>query len=188
MYADLGYLNHHVKQGSASGMNGVLRWNYGSPDIGTCRESISGGNPIRWFRQRIGTTTSIFLTVSYEQSLANLHNLQRDGYNRGRDDVVRIATQENGIEWEGNVFNATVKWIEAGRLMNATSKNISHAEMANKDQPVVDGRVAVLYVNTVKRSDEEQRSAAVHSLPAICSSSFLLTVSTVLVVASTFLL
>jgi len=101
---------------------------------------------------------------------------------------VRIATQENGIEWEGNVFNATVKWIEAGRLMNATSKNISHAEMANKDQPVVAGRVAVLYVNTVKRSDEEQRSAAVHSLPAICSSSFLLTVSTVLVVASTFLL
>ena len=105
MYADLGYLNHHVKQGSASGMNGVLRWNYGSPDIGTCRESISGGNHIRWLRQRIGTTTSIFLTVSYEQSLANLHNLQRDGYNRGRDDVVRIATQENGIEWEGNVLS-----------------------------------------------------------------------------------
>lgn len=152
MYADLGPNNQRVKQGSGSGLNGVLRWNYGMPDVGTCRETFEGGNHFRWFMQRSRHGTAYFLATSLEQSLSNLHNVQTDGYNRGRDQVVNIATQPGGIEWKGNKFQATVAWIEPGRLMNATSQNISHAEMALPDQPIVDGRIAVLYVHTIARN------------------------------------
>ncbi|KAL4402684.1 hypothetical protein ACI68E_000456 [Malassezia pachydermatis] len=154
MYANLGERNPAVKQGSGYGLNGVLRWNYGMPEVGTCRESLEGGNHFRWFVQESPKGNAIFLAPSLEQSLANLHNIQVDGYNRGRDQIVQIATNPNGITWEGNTFNATVTWIEPGRLMNATSANISHAEMAAPGQPVVDGRVAVLYVQTITRSNQ----------------------------------
>lgn len=162
MYANLGNGNRNIKQGSGSGLNGVLRWNYGYPDVGTCKQSITGGNHFRWFQQRSNTNKSIFIAASLEQSLENLHNIQRDGYNRGRDDVIEIATKPDGVEWKGNKFRATVQWIGPGILMNATSKNISHPEMAAKRQPVVDGRVAVLYIQTLARSDGESENAAVH--------------------------
>lgn len=162
MYANLGNGNRNVKQGSESGLNGVLRWNYGFPDVGTCKESIVGGSHFRWFTQRLHMDRSIFISVSLEQSLENLHNIERDGYNRGRDDVIERATNPDGIEWEGNKFRATVQWIDSGILMNATSNNISHAEMAAKGQPVVDGRVAVLYIQTIARSDGEPSNAAAH--------------------------
>ena len=167
MYANLGDWNRNVKQGSESGLNGVLRWNYGFPDVGTCKESIVGGNHFRWFQQRLHKDRSIFIAASLEQSLENLHNIERDGYNRGRDDVIERATNPDGIEWEGNKFRATVQWIDSGILMNATSSNISHPEMAAKGQPVVDGRVAVLYIQTIARSDGEPPNAATHAIVPI---------------------
>ena len=76
--------------------------------------------------------------------------------------MIERATNPDGIEWKGNKFRATVQWIDSGILMNATSNNISHAEMAAKGQPVVDGRVAVLYIQTIARSDGEPSNAAAH--------------------------
>ncbi|WFD01557.1 hypothetical protein MOBT1_000225 [Malassezia obtusa] len=103
MYTNLGKENPNVRQGSMSGNNGVLRWNYGIPSVGTCRETIQGGNHFRW---------------------------DSDLY--------------AGIEWKGNRFNATVRWVEAGRLLNATSENINHPEVAPPNGTAIDGRVAVL--------------------------------------------
>lgn len=156
MYANLGPGNEQVKQGSGSGLNGVLRWNYGMPEVGTCRETFEGGGHFRWFMQNSPQGTAYFLAASLEQSLSNEHKLQTDGYNRGRDQIVTIATQPDGIEWRGNRFNATVAWIDAGILMNATSQNISHADMSLPDKPVVDGRIAVLYVHTIARNHGDE--------------------------------
>lgn len=166
MYANLGRGNERVRQGSESGMNGVLRWNYGMPDMGTCKQSISGGNHFRWFVQKHDGVDSIFLAASDSQSLANGHRIITDGYNLGRDRIVGNATKKGGIEWKGNKFNATVKWIKPGILMNATSQNISHADMAAEGKPVVDGRVAVLYIHTVERNDEESPNAAARGVRA----------------------
>jgi len=163
MYANLGPGNTHVKQGSGSGLNGVLRWNYAMPEVGTCRETFQGGGHFRWFMQNSRNGTAYFLAASLEQSLSNLHNIETDGYNRGRDQVVNIATKPGGIEWKGNKFNATVSWIDAGILMNATSQNISHPEMSLPGKPVVDGRIAVLYVHTIARNFEDTYVASTHT-------------------------
>lgn len=160
MYADLGANNRDVRQGSLSGLNGVLRWNYGLPNVGTCRETFSGGNHFRWFMQGSKNGTAFFLAPSFEQSLANLHNVETDGYNRGRDQIVDLATQPGGIAWAGNHFTGTVEWIEAGRLLNATSEHISHADMALPGQPMIDGRVAVLYVKTLERANMQYTQQA----------------------------
>lgn len=158
MYTNLGRENPNVRQGSLSGNNGVLRWNYGLPSVGTCRETIEGGNHFRWFMQHTRRAgTAIFLAASLEQGLNKAHSIAANGYNLGRDSVVELATQPGGIEWMGNRFNATVRWIEAGRLLNATSHNINHPDVAPPNGTAIDGRVAVLYVHTIQRNYGEGR-------------------------------
>ncbi|WFD38584.1 uncharacterized protein MJAP1_001543 [Malassezia japonica] len=153
MYANLGAENPHVQQGSMSGNNGVLRWNYGLPSVGTCRETIEGGNHFRWFIQNTGRAgTAVFLASSYEEGLDKAHTISPNGYNNGRDNIVDIATRKEGIEWEGNKYSATVQWVEAGRLLNATSDGINHPEVAPPNGTAIDGRVAVLYVHTILRN------------------------------------
>lgn len=153
MYANLGEENPDVLQGSMSGNNGVLRWNYGLPSVGTCRETIEGGMHFRWFQQHTRKAgTAIFLAASIEEGLTKAHTVSPNGYNHGRDNVVKIATSEDGIEWEGNQFNASVEWVEAGRLLNATSEQINHPEVAPPNGTAIDGRVAVLYIHTIRRN------------------------------------
>lgn len=153
MYTNLGKENPNVRQGSMSGNNGVLRWNYGIPSVGTCRETIQGGNHFRWFIQHTRKAgTAIFMSVSHEEGLSKAHTIMPNGYNQGRDHLVGIATNKAGIEWKGNRFNATVRWVEAGRLLNATSENINHPEVAPPNGTAIDGRVAVLYVHSIQRN------------------------------------
>ncbi|WFD31015.1 hypothetical protein MSPP1_002044 [Malassezia sp. CBS 17886] len=159
-YADLGAGNMNVRQGSVSGNNGVMRWNYGMPSVGTCKETVVGGNHFRWFQQHSSNGTAMFLATSFEEPLSQQHTVQKDGYNRGRDNVVQIATQPNGVEWQGNEYNATVAWVPAGRLLNATSKGINHPEVAPKGGTAIDGRVAVLNVTMIRSSDGAQASDA----------------------------
>ena len=148
MYANLGREDRNVRQGSASGNNGVLRYNYGLASVGTCRETFQGGNHFRWFIQNTKQAgTAVFLAASLEASLANAHTVQPNGYNLGRDQLVGNATQPNGISWGGHAYNATVEWIDAGILLNATSEGINHPEIAPPNGTAVDGRIAVLYVN-----------------------------------------
>ncbi|WFD43204.1 hypothetical protein MPSI1_001859 [Malassezia psittaci] len=185
MYANLGTENPNVRQGSLSGNNGVMRWNYGLPEIGTCRETIQGGNHFRWFTQHTRQAgTAIFIASSIELGLDSAHSVSSNGYNLGRDSIVELATDKNGIEWEGNKFNASVKWVEAGRLLNATSENINHPEVAPTNGTAIDGRVAVLYVNTIKRNyggrNETTSGAARASYPL----ALMMTTSAVVVITN----
>lgn len=57
------------------------------------------------------------------------------------------ATFPNGTTWEGNYYQATVEWIEAGVLLNDSSFGINHAPRVNPPGgEAQDGRVALLTV------------------------------------------
>ncbi|PKI84472.1 hypothetical protein MVES1_001899 [Malassezia vespertilionis] len=179
-YANLGKGNENVKQGSLSGNNGVLRWNYGLPSVGTCRETIEGGNHMRWFMQRTKNGTAIFLASSYEKGLDQHHTIEPNGYNRGRDDIVGIATRPEGVEWNGFKYNASAEWIPAGRLLNATSEGINHPDVAPPNGTAIDGRVALLKVNTLQKNNDEKRSSSsgMSIQPQLCVAALLLLMTT----------
>ena len=42
-----------------------LRWDYGNPDVGTCWESLVGGNHLRLFRQNGPTANTGALFLAY---------------------------------------------------------------------------------------------------------------------------
>ncbi|CAO1629709.1 unnamed protein product [Sympodiomycopsis kandeliae] len=147
-YTDLGDGRGQRAQGTGDGANGVLRFNYYSPYVGTCRETFEGGNHFRWWKQN-GTEAdsgAIFLAASRELPLAQNHMIDTNGYNLGRDEMVGNATLAGGTEWEGNRYNTTVVWVPAGLLLNATSDGVNHPDVALPGQPAQDGMVAVLTV------------------------------------------
>lgn len=72
-------------QGTGSGDNGVLRWNYMMPYVGTCKETFIGGNHFRWFKQE--STGAYFLAASIELDLEAGHMIAQNGYNAGRDEL-----------------------------------------------------------------------------------------------------
>ena len=81
--ANLGDGRGNVTQGTDNGDNGVLRWNYYDPYIGTCRETFEGGNHFRWWKQ--AETDAYFFAASEELDLAQFHMIALNGYNLGRD-------------------------------------------------------------------------------------------------------
>jgi len=86
--ADLGDGNGIVNQTS------VLRWNYGDPQLGTCKETFDGGNHLRYWIQNgpKANTGAIFMAVSYEQPASDGHDIVFNGYNLGRDEFIGNAT------------------------------------------------------------------------------------------------
>lgn len=151
-YANLGDGFGFRSQGNYGGGNGVLRWNYGDPSFGTCKESIEGDNHFRWFLQNGSSafTGAIFIAASMEESAALGHMIQLNGYNIGRDNLVGNATKNATTSYRGYRWKTTVEWIPAGVLLNATSENINHPEVALPGQPVQDGRVALLTVTQLE--------------------------------------
>jgi len=85
--ADLGDGNCHVNQTLE------LRQDYGNPEIGTCWESLAGGNHLRLFRQNgpKANTGALFLAVSEEENLHCGHTIAKNGYDVGRDKFVCAA-------------------------------------------------------------------------------------------------
>jgi hypothetical protein len=76
------------------------------------------------------------------------------------------ATLSNGTQWEGNVYQTTVEWIEAGVLLNATSDGINHPSVALPGQPTQDGRVALLTVRQLKSAN------ATNAAPSLTTSPY----------------
>ena len=65
---------------------GLLRWDYGDPNFGTCKESVNGGNHFRYWVQN-GTdenSGAYFLAASYEKSAKENHDIVVNGYNIAR--------------------------------------------------------------------------------------------------------
>ncbi|KAJ7071968.1 hypothetical protein C8F01DRAFT_1225247 [Mycena amicta] len=68
----------------------VLRESFGiGGSIGTCIESLTGGNHFRVYPQ--AGTNALFLAVSKEEDVEDSHNIVADGYNIGRDLLVAGA-------------------------------------------------------------------------------------------------
>lgn len=178
--ADLGDGRGNRIQGTGDGSNGVLRFNYYSPYIGTCKETFQGGNHFRWWIQN-GTeanSSAIFLAASRELPLAQNHMIDLNGYNLGRDELVGNAT---GVtEWEGNRFNTTVTMIPAGLLLNATTEGVNHGDsVALPGQPSQDGRVAVFTVTQLAGSvtNDVGKTAHFAILPTLVIGLLALTLS-----------
>ncbi|KAF8808799.1 hypothetical protein BYT27DRAFT_7163618 [Phlegmacium glaucopus] len=70
-----------------------LRQDFFDSVVGTCLESLIGGNHFRIFRQNGPTANSgaLFLAVSQEQDAQQNHNIVPDGYDIGRDALVESA-------------------------------------------------------------------------------------------------
>lgn len=72
---------------------GMLRWNFGDPWLGSCRQTFEGGLHFRYWRQ--AASGALFLEASEEMDLARNHDIVRNGYNLGRDHLVGNLTQTN---------------------------------------------------------------------------------------------
>ncbi|KAJ7347111.1 hypothetical protein DFH08DRAFT_961484 [Mycena albidolilacea] len=77
----------------------VLRSELGVLGLGTCLETLEGGNHFRDFPQ--AGTGARFLAVSKEEDLSQHHTIVPDGYNIGRDLLVASAVgQKTGFDFK----------------------------------------------------------------------------------------
>jgi len=114
-----------------------LRQDYGSADIGTCLESLIGGNHFRVYRQNGPNANSgaLFLAVSQEEDVSEGHTISPDGYNSGRDALAAAAT---GVtSFEGVTYNTAVQKL--ANEMPAGANGVNHGI-------AVDGTVILLTV------------------------------------------
>ncbi|EJD50503.1 hypothetical protein AURDEDRAFT_160404 [Auricularia subglabra TFB-10046 SS5] len=141
----------------------VMRFNYDDPYLGTCQETIKGGNHFRYWTQngKEANTGAVFMAASSEKPAADNHDIIPNGYNIGRDWIVGNATGghdpiptadlKDGDKFVGStVFNGytyqTTATYVAGLLKNA-SDGINHFQSVPVGgRPAIDGLVAVLEV------------------------------------------
>ncbi|BFZ55055.1 hypothetical protein PYCC9005_002093 [Savitreella phatthalungensis] len=74
----------------------LYREDFGDWPGGTCRQTLVGGHHFRGWTQLVDDGIKRFawlLAASQELDLEHHHDLVTDGYNRGRDEVVRRALQ-----------------------------------------------------------------------------------------------
>ncbi|KJA27777.1 hypothetical protein HYPSUDRAFT_62816 [Hypholoma sublateritium FD-334 SS-4] len=81
-----------------------LRQDFGNSALGTCLESLIGGNHFRVFRQNgpSANTGALFLAVSKEEDAEENHTIVPDGYDVGRNEFVASAvgtTSNNGVTY-----------------------------------------------------------------------------------------
>ncbi|EJF65578.1 hypothetical protein BD309DRAFT_869059 [Dichomitus squalens] len=117
-----------------------LRQDFGDPALGTCLESLIGGNHFRVFFQNGPTADSgaVFLAVSKEEDLEENHTIVPDGYDIGRNLLVESAL--GTTSFSGVTYSTTAQNITG--LMPAGSAGVNHGI-------AVDGIVTLLTVNIV---------------------------------------
>ncbi|KAI0087931.1 hypothetical protein BDY19DRAFT_951087 [Irpex rosettiformis] len=101
-----------------------IRQDFGNTGIGTCEESLVGGNHFRVFRQNgpLADTGALFLAVSQEENVFEGHTIAPNGYNLGRDALVDAAT---GTTSHGGVTYSTTSQTLTG-VMPAGSNGVNH--------------------------------------------------------------
>jgi len=117
-----------------------LRNDYGNEIIGTCWESLVGGNHLRMWHQSgpAATTNALFLAVSEEDTLLHKHTIKKNGYDLGRDSMAKSAA---GLKTHGGVKYKTEVQRLTG-LMPPGAGGINH-------NIATDGVVALLTVTIV---------------------------------------
>ncbi|KAI0356167.1 hypothetical protein OH77DRAFT_1401630 [Trametes cingulata] len=89
-----------------------LRQDFGDSSVGTCLESLIGGNHFRVYFQNGPSADSgaAFLGVSKEKPATDNHDIVPDGYDIGRDALVASAmgtTNFNGVTYSTTAQNIT---------------------------------------------------------------------------------
>lgn len=163
----------------------VIRWDYGDPQLGSCKETIQGGAHFRFWVQngdKADSSGAIFVAASYEKPIADQHDIIFNGYNLGRDWMIGNATNQSSLIPTLNVTNETtysgrtsfanytyetdVKYI-SGLLQN-TSDGINHyLTVGGNGINAVDGLVAVMQVKIVDRPAVRASAAGHLSAPPI---------------------
>ncbi|QRV77516.1 hypothetical protein RhiJN_05531 [Ceratobasidium sp. AG-Ba] len=75
----------------------VIRYNFGDAYVGTCRETVEGGNHFRYWIQK--STGAVFMAASVELPIKLGHDIVRNGYNLGRDWIVGNLTGTNVVSF-----------------------------------------------------------------------------------------
>ncbi|KAI9443557.1 hypothetical protein H4582DRAFT_2118377 [Lactarius indigo] len=156
----------------------VMRWDYGDPTLGTCKETVQGGNHFRYWTQTGSEANSgaVFMAVSYELPETLSHDIVFNGYNLARDWLVGNATAQSNLVPTANLTNATTfsgqttyggyvyqNSVEyaSGFLTNGSDGINHYLSVGANGTNAVDGLVALL---TVKILSSPQ--GATHTSPA----------------------
>jgi len=120
-----------------------LRQDFGNSELGTCLESLIGGNHLRMFRQNgtLANSGALFLAVSKEENVKKGHNIVPNGYDIGRDLLVASALNKGGTtSFEGVKYKTTSKNITG--LLQPGSNGVNHGIS-------IDGVVVLLTIQIV---------------------------------------
>lgn len=161
----------------------VLRWDYGDPQLGTCTETIQGGNHFRYWVQNGDDQNSgaYFMACSYEMPLEKHHDIVPNGYNIGRDEIVGnitrsavptlnltdSATYSGNTSYGGYLYSTDIKYVSG--LLSNTSDGVNHYSTVEENgRPAIDGLVAVMTVRIVERPASDAASLTIPwTLPTI---------------------
>ncbi|KAF8577754.1 hypothetical protein K439DRAFT_1655028 [Ramaria rubella] len=116
-----------------------LRQDFGDATLGTCLESLIGGNHFRYWRQNGASANSgaLFLAVSKEEDAAESHTIVPNGYDIGRDALVANATNFGPTAFGGVTYTATSETISG--LLPIGTAGVNHGI-------ALDGNVALLTI------------------------------------------
>ncbi|KAK0504384.1 hypothetical protein EDD18DRAFT_1133383 [Armillaria luteobubalina] len=158
--------SQQVNLGDGNGLRNetaVMRYNYGDPSLGSCTESVKGGDHFRYWVQNGSEANSgaVFMALSYETSSSDNHDIVENGYNLGRDYVVgnisgsevptltltSSSTFSGTSSSQGYTYRTDITYV-TGLLQN-TSIGINHNQSVSNNGAVnaVDGLVAVFNVS-----------------------------------------
>ncbi|KAI0051848.1 hypothetical protein FA95DRAFT_1554092 [Auriscalpium vulgare] len=117
-----------------------LRQDFNDPLLGTCLESLIGGNHFRVFRQNgaLANSGALFLAVSFEENVTKGHTTSANGYDLGRDAFVNLALQ--GSSFGGVTYKTTAQNFTD--LLAPGSDGID-------DGIATDGRIVLLTVTII---------------------------------------
>ncbi|KAI5833321.1 hypothetical protein K523DRAFT_120801 [Schizophyllum commune Tattone D] len=170
----------------------LLRWNYGDPQLGTCTETIQGGNHFRYWVQNGDSKNSgaYFFAASYEMPLEKHHDIVPNGYNIGRDEIVGnitgsaiptlnltdSSTYSGNTSYGGYTYSTDIRYVSG--LLSNTSDGINHYSTVEENgRPAIDGLVAVLTVHILERPAND---AAFNNIPLTLSAISVFAVSSFL--------
>ncbi|KAJ6508234.1 hypothetical protein C8R45DRAFT_1207955 [Mycena sanguinolenta] len=159
-----------------------LRWDYGNPSLGTCQETVQGGNHFRYWRQtgKSADSGAYFLATSYELPIAQDHNIIVNGYNLGRDWLIgnitgspintsaltNTSTFTGTTSWSGFIYSSSIAYV-SGLLPNSSSGVNHGGDVGINGLNAVDGLVAVVTISIAsKPANATSSSGAARSVTA----------------------
>ncbi|KAK7472776.1 hypothetical protein VKT23_000884 [Stygiomarasmius scandens] len=164
----------------------VIRYDYGDPTLGTCKESQQGGNHFRYWVQNgsLADSGAVFMAVSYEKSQDEGHDIVPNGYNFGRDYIVgnisgspiptpslrNSSTFSGSTSSNGYTYSSTITYLSG--LLSNTSEGINHNLTVSTDNSnAVDGLIALVEVRITARpqnstTDDNHNTHTEHDLAA----------------------